>query len=152
MKKYILVTLLVASTISHAELKKSVVKKASSPKTVETTQAAPPVTAKTEIDSDAKQPREVWTFTYHEYGLLKDEQKEKFIKNFAMHAKHSLFLNQMSELKTKDTIKDALSSEKDWSRIESKVNKYCQDRTHAAECEKIAAARDQVLMEYRAHK
>lgn len=144
MKKTIFITVLIMSNITWAELKKSTPKV--QPVKIE---KGKPAAAEEE---QVHYPREVWTFSYHEYGLLQQEQKEKFIKDFAAHSKQSMFLNQMSELKTKDTIKDALSSEKDWSRIEKKVNKYCQDQTHKAECDRIAATRDQVLMEFRAHK
>ena len=104
------------------------------------------------VKKTKSEPRSVWTFSYYEYRMLRPEQKDMFIKNFTTQSKSNLFLNQMSELKSKDTLKEVLSSEKDWERVENKVNKYCQDQAHVSECENIATVRDQVLLEYRASK
>lgn len=103
-------------------------------------------------EENSKEPRAVWTFSYYEFSMLRQEQKEKFIKEFSIVAKENLFLNKMPELKSAKTLKETLNSESEWQKVEKQVNKYCQNINNTKECEKIATPRDEVLLEFRARK
>lgn len=106
---------------------------------------------KTEED-DADEPRAVWVFSFDEFNMLRTEQKEKFIKDFATVSKDDLFLNKIPELKSVATLKEALAFEGEWQKVENQINKYCQNINNTDECERIALPRDEALLEYRVRK